>query len=689
MMRLTPQHSGDAMTIRIDLPQRVRVIAHQWVTLSDGCRLAARIWLPEDAERRPVPALLEYIPYRKNDGTARRDALRHPYLAGHGYATVRVDMRGSGDSDGILLGEYLEQEQDDALEVLAWIAAQPWCTGSVGMFGKSWGGFNALQVAARRPPQLKAILTIYSTDDRYADDVHYSGGCVLGSDMLEWASIMLAYNARPADPAVVGEAWRAQWLERMERTPPYVEEWLRHQRRDAFWRHGSVADGERFGEGPFGDITCPVYAVGGWADGYTSAVLRLLAGLRCPRKGLIGPWSHEYPEVAEPGPAIGFLQESLRWWDYWLKGADTGIMDEPQLRVWLQESVPPATYYAARPGRWVAEDAWPSPRIAPAALALSAGGRLVDGLAGGPWTVASAQTHGLDAGIWVNYGAPGDYPSDQRGEDSLALCFDAAPSGEPQDILGFPELTVELAADQPLALLAVRLCDVAPGGESLLVSRGLLNLTHRNGHDRADPLTPGERVRVTVRLNAAGHRLLPGHRWRVALAPTYRPPAWPSPVPVTLTVYGGELALPLRPERQQDAALAPFGPPETTPPLLVDELRAPSRRRVVTRDMVTGEIVLEDAQDQGCFRIRADGLSSGHAMTDRYHIAEGRPLAARAESAHTIELARGEWRVRIETASDMTADATHFHVTNRLEAYEGEARVFAKTWHASIARDGG
>jgi putative CocE/NonD family hydrolase len=285
-------------------PHAIQEIENAWIPMSDGARLAARLWLPADAHEHPVPAILEYIPYRKNDFTALRDSLRHPYFAGHGYACVRVDMRGSGDSDGILYDEYLPQEQDDALEVLAWIAAQPWCSGAVGIIGKSWGGFNGLQIAARRPPELKAVITLCSTDDRYADDVHFMGGCLLASDMLGWASIMLAYNARPPDPRFVGERWREMWLERMERTPPYIEAWLAHQRRDVFWQHGSVCEA-------YAAITCPVYAVGGWADGYTNAIPRLLEGLPGPRKGLIGPWAHEYPEVAAPGPAIGFLQECL------------------------------------------------------------------------------------------------------------------------------------------------------------------------------------------------------------------------------------------------------------------------------------------------------------------------------------------------------------------------------------------
>lgn len=310
------------MQIKTTFPHQIRAIENTWIPMSDGCKLAARIWLPVDAEQNPVPAILEYIPYRKDDSTAYEDSTRHPYFAGHGYASVRVDLRGSGDSNGILYDEYLKQEQDDALEVLAWLATQPWCSGAVGMIGYSWGGFNGLQVAARRPPQLKAVISLCSTDDRYNDDCHYMGGCLLGSDMLKWASTMFAYNARPPDPRFVGERWREMWLERLEKTPPFIEAWLTHQRYDAFWQHGSVCQN-------YADITCPTYLVGGWTDAYTNAIPRLLAELTCPRKGLIGPWAHNFPEHGIPGPAIGFLQECLRWWDYWLKGIDTGIMAEP------------------------------------------------------------------------------------------------------------------------------------------------------------------------------------------------------------------------------------------------------------------------------------------------------------------------------------------------------------------------
>ncbi|MFW5915638.1 MAG: CocE/NonD family hydrolase, partial [Planctomycetota bacterium] len=248
-------------------PRSVKEIFNIWIPMPDGCRLAARIWMPEDALSDPVPAILEYIPYRKNDLTAERDIPHHTYLAGHGYACVRVDLRGSGESEGVLKDEYLQQELDDGLEVLAWIAGQPWCTGRVGMVGISWGGFNGLQIAALQPPELFAVISICSTDDRYADDIHHMGGCLLG-DNLSWASTMFSHNSCAPDPAVVGRRWRRMWMQRLEGSGLWLAEWLRHQRRDEYWKHGSVCEDYRA-------IHCPVMAVSGWADGYTNAVFRL------------------------------------------------------------------------------------------------------------------------------------------------------------------------------------------------------------------------------------------------------------------------------------------------------------------------------------------------------------------------------------------------------------------------------
>lgn len=662
----------------------VRIIQHIWIPLPDGCRLAARVWLPVDAGENPVPAILEYVPYRKNDATVERDAQIHPYFARHGYASLRVDMRGSGDSDGLLLGEYLPQELDDAAAVLGWLEQQPWCSGAAGMMGKSWGGFNSLQVAALRPPQLRAVISVCSTDDRYANDVHYMGGCVLASDMLSWASTMLAYNARPPDPAVVGDAWREVWLERLEQTPHFIEAWLRHQRRDAFWKQGSVCE-------DYTAIDCPVYMVGGWADAYTDAVLRFLSGYRGPRKGLIGPWPHAYPHDAVPGPAIGFLQECVRWWDHWLKGERSGIMDEPMLRVWMQEPVDPRPAHAVRPGRWVAEPVWPAPSIEPVRRFMNLRGLTTTPDPAADRRVAGNEESGSDAGNWICWGRPTDGPPDQRREDALALCFDSEPLEDGFEILGSPAVVLQLSADQPRAVVCVRLCEVDSDGTSLLVSRGVLNLTHRVDHETPVDLTPGTSEPVRVELKAVAHSFRRGHLLRVAVTPAYWPWLWPASKPVTLTLTCGEastLELPVRPDQDRDRELGEFGPPECGPPLAVSRLPSPPSRRELRIDVGSGRREIVSDFDFFGSRRLADGLCYRESAQDRFAITPGDPLSAEAHSRWRIAIDRGDWHTRVETVSTMTATADAFTVTNLVDAYEGDRRVFSKARSSVFPRDG-
>jgi uncharacterized protein len=668
---------------RTEFPHAIREIENTWITLTDGTRLAARIWLPVDAEAHPVPAVLEYLPYRKGDGMSERDSRLHPYVAGFGYALVRVDIRGTGESDGILHDEYLKQEHDDALEIIDWLTAQPWCSGNVGIIGISWSGFNGLQIAARRPAALKAIITLCSTDDRYADDVHYMGGSVC-FDQLPWASYMFGSNAQPPDPRLVGERWREMWLTRMRDTPPYVEAWMSHQTRDAFWQHGSVCEN-------YADITCAVLAVGGWADGYSNAIPRLLAGLSCPRKGLIGPWAHAHPQDALPGPSIGWLQEVLRWWDYWLKGIDNGAMDGPMLRAWMQDSVPAQPYYETRPGRWVAEATWPSPNIRIATLHAHADGSLrsTRSAADTRVSVGTHLLHGMDSQVFCPYGYPGELPAEQSADDGRALTF-TVPLAEarPDEILGFPEVTLALAADKPNAFVAVRLCDVSPTGESLLVSWGQLNLTHRDSHTDPKPVTPGEMMRVRVRLNAIAHRLGPGHRWRVSVSPSYWPHAWPSPENATLTLdpAGCALHLPVRSDKSLDDTLPAFGPPEESVALATETVREESNRREWRIDRITGEVTLHVEFDHGATRYSHNGLLSDSLSIDDYIIHTDDPLRTRVVCQRVFKLSGANWATHIETYSTMTCDAGQFYLVNKMKAFENDALVFEKVWQHNVPR---
>ena len=666
-------------TIRANLPYKLEEINNVFIPLKDGTRLTARLWLPQTSE--PVPAILEYLPYRKNDDMAVRDSLNHRYIAGHGYAAVRVDMRGSGDSDGMLMDEYLEQEICDGLEVLEWLEGQPWCSGNVGMFGISWGGFNSLQIAARRPKQLKAIMPIGFSDDRYATDVHYQGGSVLASDMLSWASIMFAFQALPPDPNNRTD-WREEWLKRLKETPPYIEAWLSHQRRDTYWKHGSVCEN-------YADIEIPVYAVSGWGDAYKDGVLRLLENLICPKKALIGPWGHGFPHRAKPGPQIGFLQEMLRWWDYWLKGIDNGIMNESVLRVWMQESTQPQTYYEKQSGRWVGEETYPSKNVKTHQLFLNENSALTTRATNtGSKSVLGAQHHGLEAGVWCAYGWPGDYPPDQRGEDGLCLCFDGEAISEAVKILGYPEVSLELSSDQPLAQVVARLCDVSPTGESLLVSRGNLNLTHYKSHEFPERLEPHQRYKVNFPLGAIAHRLQPEHHWRLALSPTYWFHLWPSPKPVTLTIYTTEnsfLSLPVR-VVECEIPLPEFQEPENAQPLETTELRPGSRDMKIIHDPATQTYLWMDTQDSGRVKLHYNTLEQEAVMTNRYSIGS-EPLSAKAECEHSLEYQREAWKIRIHTYSTMTCDEENFYVTNLLEAFEGEEKVYDTLREFKVARD--
>jgi uncharacterized protein len=658
--------------IRTEFPRRVREIEHTWIPLSDGCRLAARIWLPDDAAEDPVPAVLEFLPYRKTDGTVARDAKRQPYLAGFGYAAVRVDMRGTGESDGILEDEYTEQEQEDALELIAWLSEQPWCTGAVGMWGISWGGFNALQVAAHRPPALKAIMTLCSTDDRYADDVHYRGGCVLALDMLHWASSMMTWNARPPDPRLAGESWRKTWLDRLEAANAWIEPWLSHQRRDEYWKQGSFCEN-------YSAIECPVYAVGGFADGYTNAVPRLLEGLSVPRKGLIGPWAHAFPDDASPGPSIGFLQECVRWFDHWLKGIENGVMDEPVLRVWMQESVEPQPSYEERPGRWVGEPSWPSPHVETRHWDLPEEGER---------SLRAVQSTGTQAGAWTAEGQSADLAGDQRPDDAFSITYDFEPLAEPLEILGLPSATLALAVDRPYAFVCVRLCEVFPDGTSALVTRGLLNLAHRASHEEPSALEPGTRYEVRVPLDVAAHSFPAGHRLRVAVSPAYWPWAWPSPEEVTLTVFGGRLELPVRTSRAEDEELEPFQDPEHSLPLEIEETQAGPQGRTIRRELATGLVEqIFDWDVGGASRLVAIDLDTSDSSHTVYSIVEGDPLSAAVRFRATSGMGRGDWQALAVVESSMTSGAATFHVEAELTVTENGEKVFTRTWRFAIPRD--
>jgi hypothetical protein len=422
-------------------------------------------------------------------------------------------------------------------------------------------------------------------------------------------------------------------------------------------------------------ITCAVMAIGGWADGYTDAVLRLMEGLGAPRRGVIGPWGHNDTEAGVPGPGAGVLREVVRWYDRWLKGVPNGVDEAPMLAAYLQDQIVPAGRCTVRPGRWVTEQTWPSPDVLVRRIPFEGAG-VVHGL----------QACGLDSGAWCADGGSDDLPLDQRADDGMSFCVEGTPLQEPIELLGFAQVSFTVESDQPLALVVARLCDVAPGGASLLVTRGMLNLAQRTSRAEPEPLLPGRAERVTVTLDSIGHRFGAGRRLRLGFSPTYWPLAWPSPRPATLRISDVVLELPVR-TRTDDMA-QPFGPPEFGPDLAVEQLRPGVGSRRIERDLADDSATLVfDWDTGGRTRQVANRIESEDTSTARYSIVEGDPLSARVVVENTSAIGRDDWQTIAHVRGEMTSDEHAFHLVHELTVREGGDEVFSRTYRADIPRD--
>ncbi len=522
--------------------------------MPDGVRLAARIWLPEAARR--FPAILEYIPYRKRDLVRARDERNHPFFAAHGFVCLRVDMRGSGDSEGMMPDMYAPDELADARHVIEWIAAQPWCDGNVGMFGTSWGGTASLQAAVEAPGPLKAVIANCATIDRFEDDIHWMGGCLL-TDSLEWGATLPAILAAPPDKATVGEGWRELWRVRLEALTFPHEEWLEQTTRGEYWRHGSV----RFATAR---LSCPILAIGGWSDRYSNSVMPLVQARPDLCWGIVGPWGHHYPDHGEPRPAKSFQDVSLEWWSHWLKPG-SGDLGWPKLRLWRRQFDPPQDRLEERDGAWIAleEPAEASPCLL----------HLGDGTLGAEAYDAAELIevpfdirHGACAGDTGYFGRVGGLPLDQTPDDDRALCFDSEPLNGEVTLVGAATLAIDVVVKEMPAQLVCRLCDVAPDGRSNKVTRTVLNLELDETLDAARPFTPGRPARYRITFPTTAYRFLPGHRIRLALATSYWPLVWPTPGAADLRVSTDRAVLSL-PGQPGDAVEvnAPFPEPRDLP----------------------------------------------------------------------------------------------------------------------------
>ena len=671
------------MKIISSIQNSYQEIEHIFIPLKDGCKLAATLWMPigsgiDDADPKPVPAILEYLPYRKRDGTHERDAMTYPYFASKGYVGIRVDMRGNGDSDGLMFDEYLKQEQDDALEVIDWLVEQPWCDSNVGMMGISWGGFNALQVAARRPKALKAIISLCSTDNRYTDDIHYKGGALL-MENLGWACTMFSYSSRPPDAALRPDDWQSVWLNRLEHTPLLLEKWLQHPNHDELWKHGSIDE-------CYEDVEAATLLIGGWHDAYSNTIPRMLEKLSCPRRGITGPWAHKYPHFAVPGPQMGFLQEAVRWWDYWLKGKSNDAMEEPLYRVYVMDPVPPKPSYETRSGKWLGESTLPSPNTDLVKFYLGTKGLSQATGEEATFKIQSPQDTGVNGGEFCIMWLGPDWPTDQRDDDARSLIFDADILSGSLTLLGPAMVNLELSADQNDGNLIVKLCDVAPDGASTLITYGVLSLAHRDSYETPTPLTPGETTTIRFQLDDCGYEIQQGHRLRVSIATAHWPLVWPSADTTTLTIHGpgSFIELPIH-----DSASSQ--PVEVFDPLICepygrDVLQPSDSYRRVTKDIAGACTTVEIFNDFGKTRSHAHGLIKHETNHEVHQIDPNDPTSAVSTISGMQYLKRDNWEVSTHTKTELSCDEHHFFIKASLIAKEKDDILFERSWNTSVSR---
>jgi putative CocE/NonD family hydrolase len=673
----------------------------------DGIELSANLWLPVPSPTSAgerFPAILEMIPYGKDNWRRNADIARGTYLARRGYALCRVDVRGTGSSEGVAFDEYTEAETLDGYDAVEWLAAQPWCDGAVGMWGISYGAFTSIQVAKLRPPHLRAIVPIQGTDDRYLSDVHYIGGCLTVSELSQYAVSQVAMNAMPADPAFRGEPWRSEWLARLEATPPWLIEWLRQQHDGPYWRQGSLAP-------DYGAIEAAVLNIGGWMDSYVDAAFRMQKLVEAPSRTIVGNWVHGLPSSATPGPNLDELHELVRFFDRWLKGIPNGSDDEPAL-VWFErEYAEPEPFPAVLPGRWRATTGYPHPANRGRTWAFAGGsmpliGRLVeasgegeDGHAEAFRTAASPDgvdtyrhrpTVGTMAALsWGAGGPPNGLGRDLRRDEALGPTYTSEPLEEAVEILGRPIVILHLVSSTPVASAVVRLTDVASDGTSAQVSAGILNLTHRG--DPPEALEPGALNATWIALRAAGYRFLPGHRIRVSVASAAWPVIWPSPFPTEFELHRGpsarsRLVLPVIPPAggPGDVAVPAF---KTTPPdepAIGGEGSADPPVWRIADDVIAGTVTV--TVHDGGEEVLDDGRRLYAAETLVMTAFDAEPARAILDADVVYRWHDRAFATEIRARSIQTSDAEAFHLTVELSVTLDGAPFFERAWHERIPR---
>ncbi len=655
----------------------VQVLTGIRVRMRDGVELNVRITRPDAPGR--FPAVMEYHPYRRL-GAALPDYRDEyppvvPYLAERGYAVVQFDVRGTGSSSGFSTDIYAPEERQDAYDMVAWIAAQPWCTGAVGMIGKSYGAVVQWQVAVQRPPALKAIVVRSANDDVYTEFTN-PGGCIRPWMFEYYAPLMNALNFAPPDPALVGERWAAIWAERLEHSAPWSLGYIRNTLHGAYWHDQSLAPG-------YDRVDCAVLLIEGWADWYATAELRAFQRLNAPKKVLIGPWGHYYAEEREafPGPRIDARREYLRWFDYWLKGIDNGVMAEPPVTVFVRGWQTPSLLCLEDAGTWRNEAAWPPARVQPTPMFLAEGGRLA--AAAPASAAASSYPHRPSVGITtgrrgLGSTTPWAMPIDQRFDEAYSLVFNAEPLSAALELLGEPQIVLHVSSTAATAYFHAKLCDVAPDGTSRLISDGGLLATHRNSHEAPEPLVPGAIHELRFPLKHCAYAVAAGHRLRLSIAGAEFQNAWPVGEAAVNTVHSGgavasHVVLPVAPEDAQ-----PLPPPEFAPsPHALPGAEALARPEYAMQlDLVNDTVTCE-------LRTAPGGRTSNHS---RYTVSNRTPADTAIVSTATHVAAHPTLDIRVIADCRTTSDAASYTHLSTVKITVDGAEYFRKSWTESVPR---
>jgi len=658
-----------------------------WIPVRDGTRLAATLYRPKSDEA--FPAILEYIPYRKDDWYVPFDRHIHYYLARRGYIGVRVDIRGTGSSEGVAENEYAPQEQLDGYDAVEWLAKQDWCTGEVGMWGISYGGYASVLVASHQPPSLKAIAPMYFTDDGYSDGDHYIGGCLNSLALGYYPMWMLPVNVLPTDPEHVqddAESWEGKWNARLEQYIPWLLEWWEHPTKDEYW-------GRQILRPNYSSIKCPVFMFGAWGDHFRNSVPRMLEHLSVPRKAIIGPWVHIWPDSAYPGPNIDWLHELVRWWDHWLKGEDTGIMDEPMISIYVQRSREPILFPDHVEGEWRYEEAWPVPGIEHVEFFLRDGGRLSREPPGtdneSPDQYKYRPDVGVMSSIWYQNGCRA-LAQEQSLDEAFSLTYTTEPLEQDLEILGRPTIRLHAASSATNTAFVVKLTEVSPAEESNLITYGVLNAAHRKSHEtpeKLEPLTPYE---FAIEMDVISWVFKKGYRIRVSVTSADWPVLWPLPEPASNQVFHDSsfpsaISLPVVPERTI-SAVPSFRLPSIGPLYGVDMPNIAKPSLQVTRDVTARETIVKIA-DRNAFVLTDRKLAFDEIGTIETRVSMDNPAHAsvRGERTYRLQYASG-LDIEARGRGKISSNETHFFTTLDVDIRVNGQPHFKRSWLKTVPR---